>query len=200
MPRGIRQSTSDQSGVKAEVSDDAPARGATPPGPSATDLTSLFAAEADRVFGFLLARCGSRAIAEDLTAETFIAAQCRFAEGRGHEIGRGWLFTVARRRLVDHWRAESARSRRLGRLATEAQLANRRLGVPHGTDDLETGVEAALGSLSDRHRAVLVLRYLEDFSVSEVADALDLGYKATESLLTRARVAFSRAYEEAGHG
>lgn len=59
-----------------------------------------------------------------------------------------------------------------------------------------TEVDAALESLSERHRAVLVLRYLDDMSVTEVSEVLDLTYKATESLLTRARHAFAGAYEE----
>ena len=142
------------------------------------------------VFGFLLARCGSRTVAEDLTGETFLHASRRFASGRGAEVTPAWLVTVARRRLIDHWRSTSAHDRRVLRLAHEPVPAEAPASDPDGR------VDRALGSLPDRQRAVLVLRYLDEFSVSEVADALDLSYKATESLLSRARRAFGVALEE----
>jgi RNA polymerase sigma-70 factor, ECF subfamily len=44
-----------------------------------------------------------------------------------------------------------------------------------------------LSKMSDEHRAVLVLRYLYDLPVDEVAEMLDRSRRATESLLVRAR-------------
>lgn len=153
------------------------------------DLGELFEREGDRVFGFLLARCGSRAVAEDLTAETFLSAGRRFNDGKSYEVSAGWLITVARRRLIDHWRNLGAQRRRFERLTAEL---DRR---PPPDTELPTRVDEALASLSEQYRAALALRYLDDFSVSEVAEALGKSYKATESLLARARQAFSTAYE-----
>ena len=152
-------------------------------------LSALFDAEASSIFGFLLVRCGSRAVAEDLTGETFVAASRTFASGRGVEVTPAWLLTVARRRLVDHWRATAAHQRRVERLAREPSKP------PAPPSDPDGPVQRALGSLPDRQRAALVLRYLDEFSVSEVAHALDVGYKAAESLLARARRSFADALE-----
>lgn len=63
------------------------------------------------------------------------------------------------------------------------------------TDEGDPAVQAALDSLSSRQRAVLLLRYVDDYSVSEVADAMDLSYQATESLLARSRRALLGAYQ-----
>src|SRR3546814_19105903 len=52
---------------------------------------------------------------------------------------------------------------------------------------LETVIERALGSLPHRHRAVLVLCYLEGMSNLLAAEMLELNIKALESLLFRAR-------------
>jgi RNA polymerase sigma-70 factor (ECF subfamily) len=158
--------------------------------PASFELDDLFRTEASTIFGFLLLRCGSRAVAEDLTGETFVHASRRYAAGRGCEVTPAWLVTVARRRLIDHWRSVSAHERRVLRLAREPLPPEPPLADP---DDR---VDRALGSLSDRQRAALVLRYLDEFSVSEVAQALDLSYKATESLLSRGRRAFAIAYGE----
>ena len=158
--------------------------------PASHDLTALFRAEAPTIFGYLLLRCGSRAVAEDLAGDTFLAASRLFSAGRGNEVSPAWLQTVAHRRLVDHWRASSARTRRTNRL-----VADRRDDVVPPYDP-DRRVDRALASLPERQRAVLVLRYLDDHSVSEVAEILSLTYKAAESLLSRARASFSAVYEE----
>lgn len=160
------------------------------PAPANFKLDDLFRREASTVFGFLLLRCGSRPLAEDLTGETFLDASRRFAGGRGTEVTAAWLMTVARRRLIDHWRAVAAHDRRVLRLAREPVPVEPPFSDPDGR------VERALGSLPDRQRAALVLRYLDEFSGSEVAEALELSYKATESLLSRARRGFGAAYAE----
>lgn len=157
---------------------------------AAPDIAALFSAEGPAIFSYLLLRCGSRSVAEDLTSETFLAAAKASSTGNAEAVTPAWLQTVAKRRLVDHWRASFSRRRRVERLANES------LRQPAVDSDPDGRVEAALESLADRQRAVLVLRYLDDFSVTEVAEALGLGYKATESLLSRARRSFAHAYGE----
>jgi RNA polymerase sigma-70 factor (ECF subfamily) len=155
---------------------------------SRSELEMLYEREVATVHGFLVARCGSRTLAEDLTAEVFINAATRFSEGRGHEVSTGWLITAARRRLIDHWRRNDTQRRGLDVL--------RRERAPIGETEEDGRVLSALDSLAPRQRAALVLRYLDDHSVSEVADALEVDYRAAESLLARGRRSFERAYEE----
>ena len=156
----------------------------------AEELACLFDAELAAVHGFVLARCGSSAVAEDVTGEVFVAAAERVAQGRGDEVTAAWLTTVARRRLIDHWRRSGTRRRTIESLALVRQ-------VPPTEPDGDDGrVLAALSSLPDRQRAALALRYLEEFSVSEIADALGIRYPAAESLLARARRSFARAWRE----
>ncbi len=159
-------------------------------GPAA--LQELFRANVSRVHGFVLVRCGSASVAEDITSQVFVEAARRFAQNRSDEVTPSWLLTVARRRLIDFWRRRRTRSRTLELLRAERPSTS----SPSGSDEPEEHVMAALSSLPDRQRAALALRYLDDFSVSEVAAALDLSYQATESLLARARRSFSTAYGE----
>lgn len=57
---------------------------------------------------------------------------------------------------------------------------------------------AALAALPQSQRQALVLRYLDDFPVPEIAAALGRSTHAVESLLARGRAGFKRAYSEAG--
>ena len=156
----------------------------------ADTLGAVFEEHADRVYGYAVRRCGDPALAEDLTAIAFEAASRRFAHGQGHEVSLAWLLTVVRRRLIDHWRNSERHSRKV------AWLRNEVLVQPIEADESLSGVDVAIRSLAENQRAALVLRYLEDYSVSEVAETLGMTYKAAESLLSRARRSFSHAYWE----
>jgi RNA polymerase sigma-70 factor (ECF subfamily) len=160
--------------------------------PAVQGLRSLYAQHVEEVYGFLLARCGSRVVAEDLTAETFVHAARQVARDGCVDIGKPWLLTVARRRLVDHWRVQSRRAERLERLRVQ-ELVALTSDQPADADDR---VLQALQSLGARQRAALALRHLDDYSVTEIAEVLDVSYRAAESVLARARKAFSAAYEE----
>jgi RNA polymerase sigma-70 factor (ECF subfamily) len=142
-----------------------------------------------QVYGYLLRRCGDRAVAEDLTSEVFLAAV-----GARDDVGLPWLIGTARHKLVDHWR----RTAREDRTLSEA-------GWPcEDSDPWDARLDVllarqVLAGLSPQHRAALVLRHVDDLPVPQVAAALGRTLHATEALLSRARAAFRRAYEEVGH-
>lgn len=163
-------------------------------------LQLLYRSEVKAIYGYLLARCGSTHVAEDLTTETFLNAADRFADGRGEEVSGAWLMTVAKRRLVDHWRRAASQRERIERFGRELGLLPGR-GDPSPSDEARDAEEirrrvlAALESLPERHRAALTMRYLDEHSVGEVGDMLGVGYQAAESLLARARRGFVVAFE-----
>ena len=98
---------------------------------------------------------------------------------------RAWLFQVARSRLIDHWRREARGSRKL-RLVFSQSGKGEQADPADEVTSAET-VMAALDQLPPDQRAALVLRYLDGYSVSRVADALERSVRAAESLLVRAR-------------
>lgn len=154
------------------------------------ELLELYDAALPDVYGYLLRRCGSVLVAEDLTSETFLAAVDAVRRGRVPELTTAWLIGVARHKLVDHWRRQETERRKLAVVGAEP-LA----------DDWEVDLDAVLahevlGSLGPHHRGALTLRYLDGLPVADVARHLDRTEGATEVLLVRARRAFRAAYEE----
>ncbi len=149
------------------------------------------------VYGYLVSRCGGMAVAEDLTAETFLAAVDAVRRDERVPVSVPWLVGVARHKLVDHWRRQAREERGLRAVrSTEA----RRLS-DHDEDRWDVSLDAlrardTLEQLSPLHRAVLTLRYLDDLPVPDVAELVDRSVHATEGLLVRARGAFRRAYGE----
>ena len=158
-----------------------------PPDPG---LLSLYDRALPEVYGYLLARCGQRALAEDLTAETFLAA-VRAESGGGDPTTVPWLIGTARHKLVDHWRRLEREERGMRLLDGGGQQTE------DPWDDELDGLRAhqVLEQLSPAHRAALTLRYLDDLAVAQVAGHLGRTVHATEALLVRARTAFRRRYE-----
>lgn len=156
------------------------------------ELLALYRAALPEVYGFLLARCGNRELAEDLTADAFLSAVTAIRSGAVDAITTGWLIVVARRRLVDHWRRLEVEQRRLQLVAGAGGDVHDQWG-----EDLDLGMaRTALAGLSPQHRAVLTLKYIDGLSVAEVAHLMDRSVAATEGLLQRARSGLRRAYEE----
>ena len=111
----------------------------------------------------------------------------------GAELSVGWLIVVARRRLVDHWRREERRGRRLRLLEIEGEPILDPWTEPF---DVDLAV-MALTSLGPHHRAALTLRYLDGLPVADVRE-LGRGFHATEALLQRARSALRRRLRRRG--
>jgi len=144
-------------------------------------LAKLFDDHAARIRGVVGVRCGDWALADEITARTFLDAAEQVAKGRADDVTTRWLHVVALRRLTDHWRRQGRARGLVERLSHHGRVPDTELVVD------EPVVTAALDSLPMRQRAVLCLRYLDDWSTAEIAEALELSIPAVESLLARAR-------------
>jgi RNA polymerase sigma-70 factor (ECF subfamily) len=168
---------------------------AEPAGEPGDALLELYDDALPQIYGYLLGRCRHRATAEDLTAETFMAAVDSIRRGAVADVTIAWLVGIARHKLVDHWRRAEREQRRLEAVAAE---------FGDDADDpwdaeLDTMVaHDVLDQLGAHHRIALSLRYVDGLPVPDVAALIDRTVHATEALLVRARLAFRRAYEEVG--
>ena len=159
----------------------------------AYELVSLYDRAFPEVYGYLVARCGQRSVAEELTSETFMAA-VDAVRRVGTVVSTPWLIGTARHKLVDHWRGQAREQRSLRAIgedvAVEEDPWDVRLDAVHA--------RATLAQLGPHHRAALTLRYLDDLPVPDVAVLLGRTVHATEALLVRAKSAFRRAYSAGG--
>lgn len=156
-------------------------------------LSELFDREFDAVYRFCLTRTGSHTAAEDAASDVFTEAARRFAATPPPEIDIAWLITVARRRIIDRWRSEERHRARVDRVKL---LAGPDLTIEDPGSAATAGeVIDALGRLPARQRIAITLRYVDGFSVTEVAAQLDTTYAATESLLSRGRAGLLNTLE-----
>lgn len=175
---------------------------ATDPGAA---LLSVYDRALPQVYGYLLARCGRRELAEELTSETFLAAADGARRGTPPRVDVAWLVGIARHKLVDHWRRAAREwgsprlwGRNLRAVAAQPEPAGRDPGDPEHLDALRA--REVLSRLAPQHRLALTLRYVDDLPVARVAALLDRTLHATEALLTRAKAEFRTEYATGEEG
>lgn len=141
-----------------------------------------------RVHRFILHALGpgNDADAEDILQDTFMA----LAEALPFFRGQSSLFTfacaIAHRKTVSFVRTRARR----GELMKDHTAEVVRLIIQPAPDQ---DLKNALASLSSEHREVLLLKYVEDLTISEIAAVLALSKHAIESRLARARKALTKA-------
>jgi RNA polymerase sigma-70 factor (ECF subfamily) len=116
------------------------------------------------ILGFVRRRTGTSADAEDITQEVFASAAEQLSRSTSSAPPTlGWLYTVARRRLVDE-----ARQRRRPETVSLELVREPEAESEYG-DSVARAFDSALGRLTEGQRVVVLLRLLEGRSFAEIA-------------------------------
>ena len=146
---------------------------------SEADLEALFRRYWPRAYRAAFLIVHDHAAAEDIAQEAFLAAIRRLDRFDRHRRFGPWLSTIVVNRAIDWARARTARRETGGEPADAPSPPE----VPVGRYSQE--VLTALAALSPEHRAVIVLRYLLEYSPGEIARALELPRGTVNSRLRR---------------
>ena len=137
-----------------------------------SDFSSWAVSRQDRLLRAAYLMTGDRQLAEDLLQEAFIKVALRWTK-IGRENPDGYVRRILYRDSVSWWR-------RRRELPVERVVD---APLPADPDALERvlAVRAALGALTAKQRAVVVLRYFEDLSEKEVAEVLGVSVGTVKS-------------------
>jgi RNA polymerase sigma-70 factor (ECF subfamily) len=137
----------------------------------------------------MIAHLAGVALADDLTQETYLRALPSLASFAGRSSARTWLLTIARRVVVDHIRAVTARPRTID-TDDWAQAADRTQGATHGDmagfEDL-VELNLLLDRLPVERREALVLTTVFGMSYAETATICGVEVGTIRSRVARAR-------------
>ena len=140
---------------------------------------------APQVLATLVRRYGSFDACEDAVQEALISASRRWSVDGIPENPRGWLTTVASRRLVDEWRSESARRRREERVATPEAAEG--IEVAERDDTLTLVFLCCHPALSAASRIALTLRAVGGLTTAEIASAFLVPEATMAQRISRAK-------------
>jgi RNA polymerase sigma-70 factor (ECF subfamily) len=153
----------------------------------AADFDAFYHASSRRLMRFAYAMCGDLAEAQDLTQEAYARCWQRWEQVKGYPYPESWLRTVVTRLATDRWRALGVRHR-ASRWASPEQSA------PAPSVD-GVALAAALRRIPAQHRRAIVLHYLLDMSVADIATETGYSVNTVKSWLARGR---TRLAEELG--
>lgn len=142
---------------------------------SEAGFMACYRATFPEVYRYAALLCGSdRLGAEDLVQDVYLAALVGARAGTTTELSTGWLVTAARHRFIDKLRSTQREHRRLQLVANI-----------EATPTVAT-MPSRLASLPDRERTALVLRFVDDLKVAQIAQSMGISNHACESLIARA--------------
>lgn len=160
---------------------------------------SLYQAFVDEIYRYVFLRTGlDTALAEDMTQEVFLDVFKGLNGFKGLCSDRTWVYKIAKNKLCDFYRKQYSQEVEL--IDIDDPLTEC-LGDPG--QDMEKLVEAALESkivrecldrIPGHYRIVLMLKYIDDKSVKQIAELVARSPKAVESLLQRSKNVFIREY------
>lgn len=144
------------------------------------------------VFRYIYYRVSDQETAEDLAAEVFVRMVERIGayEQRERPI-LAWLYTIAHHLVTDHYRLRS----KVDPLPLEESLVAGETCQPDQTADRRQDREClvrAMACLTEEQRQVILLKFVEDRDIAEVAAVLGKNERAIRSLQHRALAALHR--------
>lgn len=160
-------------------------------------VTDFYKSNSPKILKYLGKHLPNKEDAEDLTNDVFFEAIDSLYLLNKEDNLQAWLYRIAHNKMVDYYRKRKIKSLLLSQMPYLEIISNE-IHQPEfqfEKDRVRDKIEKTLISLSEKYQKVLRLHYEEGISVREIASRLNMSFKATESLLFRARKQFQLAYE-----
>ena len=161
-------------------------------------LNAFFARYFDRAFGYVCRLVRNPDEAEDLTQVAFLKIHRAVHTLDPSRDPTSWVFAVVANTVRDYWRSRRYKQSQAEKPIDNAVLAdNLTAEDDQFARDLARVLDGALAGLSEKLRAVVLLRDYEDLSYTEVAEVLGIAETAARKRHSRALHELRRAIEEA---
>jgi len=150
-------------------------------------LESIYDEYSEKIYRYIYHRVGDPDVAEDLTALTFTKMLEAIHSGKGWRTSfSGWLYRIAHNIIVDYYRQKG-----------RAQHVSLEAGLPLRAENADPfqaaarslqqeALREAINQLTPEQAHVIVMRFLEGYSIAEVAEAMGKSEGAVKALQFRA--------------
>lgn len=143
-------------------------------------IKSLYDSYSQDIYRYAYATLGDPSVAYDVVQEVFIRAYKSLDAYRGEASHRTWLMTIARNYMFDHFRKKHTERQHV----YSGELPELADGTP--SMDIVMEVRDALSQLNPDYRNVIVLRHMENLSVSDTASVLGWSERKVRNATHRA--------------
>lgn len=130
----------------------------------------------DEIFRFVFFKVGSREEAEDITSSVFLKTWNHIQNNTvtDSKTLRALIYKIARNTVIDYYRENSKKNVLTEDEFIENDIEDERQDILKNAEVLSdmSIVEQGLSELKDEYREVIILRFVEELSISEIADVL----------------------------
>ena len=151
----------------------------------ADDIGRVMNTYGDMLFRLCLITLGNSSDAEDVVQETLIKYLHKAPEFKNAEHEKAWLITVATNKCKDMLRFKNRR-----------KVVNIDEINEFTKDALDSGIIDALMTLPDKFRIVLVLYYVEEYGIKDIAKVIGRTESAVKMRLKKGRRLLEEAYRK----
>ena len=162
-------------------------------------ITEFYERFSPKIFVYLKKRLPREEDAQEIMQDVFFDVLDSLPILKNYDRVLPLLYKIAHNKQVDFYRKRKIKSLLFSQLPL-LQIISQEMHNPefiYEKNKIRDQIEYTFSVLSKRHREILKMHYIEDRQVKDIAISLNLSFKATESLLFRARKGFQKAYERA---
>lgn len=158
------------------------------------EFSKIYDKYIDKIYRFIFFKVSTEGIAEDLSSETFLRGWEAFKNQKSNgeiENPSAFLYQIARNLVIDFYR-KKGQTQIVS--AEYGQIIDPRVDLQERVNKNSEfyQVKQALSNLKDDYQEVIVLRYLDDFPVSEIAKIMQKSEGAIRVMLHRALKALKK--------
>jgi len=162
-------------------------------------VASFYKSHSPKLLRYLRKKLPCQEDAEEVLNDIFFAAIDELPFFKQKSNLNTWLYKIAHNKVVDFYRKKKIKSILISQIPfleiIAAEIENPEFQFEK--NKIRDKIEKAFLSMSLEYRKILSLHYEQKIPVKDLAPVFNLSFKATESLLFRARRKFRLAYERA---
>lgn len=154
----------------------------------------------DKLYRFVYFKVGNKEEAEDLVSQSFLKAWNHILENKvsDEKTLKALIYRIARNAVIDHYRKAANQNETFLSDSDECEQiaddsAEGMIGEIDSSFDRRE-IEKKLLQIKDEYREIIILKFIEDFSVGEIAEILDKPKGAVRVLAHRALKALRVLY------
>lgn len=145
----------------------------------------LFDKYSSKIYRFIYYKVSNKELAEDLASQAFLKAWEQLAGGQKVKAFQAWLYRIARNLVVDYYRSREKDELALIYQSEVIDSDEKFKFEPDETMDREE-LESLLLGLKNEVREIVMLKYLEELSIAEIAKIVDKSVGNVRVILFRA--------------
>lgn len=150
----------------------------------------------NKIYRFVFIKVNSFELAEDITSETFTRCWESFKKGKDIENVQAFLYRIARNLVIDYYRQKGKAGPAL--CVDDVPIEDTKadlISQSFDSSDMDI-IKKGIGNLNSDYQDILILYYIEDMPVAEIALNLEKSEGAVRVTLHRAMESLKKEVEK----